>query len=81
MQITLRSTGGAKGCASNLTQETKARLTACHVLNTTCTGEGFATSAPRRIDWTALAARLLPPALIGVAFVVLALEWGRYLIR
>jgi hypothetical protein len=67
--------------ASNLTAETRAKLTACHVLNTTCTGEGLATSAPRRIHWTALAARLLPPALIGVALAVLMVEWGRYLIR
>jgi len=78
MHTAIRS---AKGSPSNLTAETRAKLTACHVLNTTISGGDSVASAPRRIDWTALAARLLPPALIGVALAVLALEWGRYLIR
>jgi hypothetical protein len=58
---------------SNLTAETRARLTTCHVPNSTL--------APRRLDWTALVARFAPPVLIGIALAVLMAEWGRYLIR
>ena len=66
---------------NHLTAETRARLTACHVLNTTVSPDTELASDARHIDWSALAARLLPPALIGVALAVLMIEWGRYLLQ